>query len=221
MLIKNKMELARSVANSICSHNGLFGLRSIWQNQIAHHTTELTLRLNQESSVGITTRLRLKDAQIKCKSKFSLLDSRYKFIVNQIKNNLTYNIIQSISKLGFSFQETQTETNNIEIKGVEISSLLEKKALKGFLESKNLSIFTTNQLIEEEGNKLLSWQQICMLRGRKAKGCKPNWFKAIEEILLKNKATREVIKEFKLEGKNLEAIKARRQKISKDKRRKE
>ena len=103
MLIKNKMELARSVANSICSHNGLFGLRSIWQNQIAHHTTELTLRLNQESSVGITTRLRLKDAQIKCKSKFSLLDSRHKFIVNQIKNNLTYNIIQSISKLGFSF----------------------------------------------------------------------------------------------------------------------
>ena len=55
MLIKNKMELAKSVANSICSHNGLFGLRSIWQNQIAHHTTELTLRLNQESSVGITT----------------------------------------------------------------------------------------------------------------------------------------------------------------------
>ena len=150
-----------------------------------------------------------------------MLDSRHKFIVNQIKNNLTYNIIQSISKLGFSFQETQTETNNIEIKGVEISSLLEKKALKGFLESKNLSIFTTNQLIEEEGNKLLFWQQICMLRGRKAKGCKPNWFKAIEEILLKNKATREVIKEFKLESKNLEAIKARKQKISKDKRRKE
>ena len=60
--IKNKMELARSAANSLCSHNGLIGLRSIWQNQIVHHYTELILRLNQENEVGTTTHLHLKDA---------------------------------------------------------------------------------------------------------------------------------------------------------------
>src|SRR5947209_2693469 len=69
IIIKNKMELARSVANSLCSHNGLIGLRSIWQNQVAHHFTELTLCLNQENEVETTTLLRLKDAQRKCKSK--------------------------------------------------------------------------------------------------------------------------------------------------------
>ena len=103
MLIKNKLELARSVANSICSHTDLLSLRSIWQNQLAHHITELTLRLNQENEIGITTHLRLKDAQIKSKSKYSLLDSRYNTKTIYIKNNLSYNIVCRIAKLGFNF----------------------------------------------------------------------------------------------------------------------
>src|SRR5205085_8611101 len=44
-LIKNKLELAKSTANSICSYIGFLGMRSIWQNQFAHHLTELTLHL--------------------------------------------------------------------------------------------------------------------------------------------------------------------------------
>src|SRR5437868_13265534 len=55
ILIKNKLELARSVANSICSHTDLLSLRSIWQNQLAHYIIELTLQLNQENEIGITT----------------------------------------------------------------------------------------------------------------------------------------------------------------------
>ena len=61
ILIKNKLELARSVANSICSHIGQLNLRSIWQNQLAHHITELTLWLNQENEIEITIYFRLKD----------------------------------------------------------------------------------------------------------------------------------------------------------------
>ena len=221
MLIKNKVELARSAANSICSHNGLIGLRSIWQNQLAHHITELTIRLNQTDGIGITTQLRLKDAQLKCRSKYSLLDEKCTFSSVKVKNNLTYNIIRNAAKLGFHFQETQANTNNIEIRGTELTSLLSGKELRDFIDSKNLNIFTTDQLIEEEGNRLLSWKQVRWLRGYKGKGRKPNWFKTIEGEMLANHNSREVLDKFKILDTNREALKASRQKISKDKRKKE
>ena len=59
--IKNKIELAKLVANSLYSHNGLIDLRSIWQNQIVYYFTKLMLHLNQESEVGTTTHLCLKN----------------------------------------------------------------------------------------------------------------------------------------------------------------
>ena len=58
-----------------------------------------------------------------------------------MKNNLAYNIICGIAKLGFNFQKTLADTNNLEIEGSEISSLLERKALKNFLDNKNYYIF--------------------------------------------------------------------------------
>src|SRR5437868_13643849 len=67
ILIKNKLELASSTANSICSHVGFMGLRSIWQNQLAHHFTELTIRINQQDVLGGTTRLRIKEGQLQSK----------------------------------------------------------------------------------------------------------------------------------------------------------
>ena len=44
-----------------------------------------------------------------------------------MKNNLAYNVIHRIAKLGFNFKETLADTNNLEIEGSEISSLLEEK----------------------------------------------------------------------------------------------
>ena len=58
-----------------------------------------------------------------------------------MKNNLVYNIICEIAKLDFNFQETIASTNNLKIEGSEISSLLEGKVLKKFLDSKNYYIF--------------------------------------------------------------------------------
>ena len=47
------------------SHIKFLDMRTIWQNQLAHHFTELTIRLNKQDEVGITTRLRIKEAQLK------------------------------------------------------------------------------------------------------------------------------------------------------------
>ena len=110
---------------------------------------------------------------------------------------------------------------NIEIRDTELTSLLLGKELRDFIDSKNLNIFTTDQLIKEEGNRLLSWKQVRWIRGYKGKGRKPNWFKAIEGEMLANHNSREVLDRFKILGTNREALKASKQKISKDKRKKE
>ena len=73
-----------------------------------------------------------------------------------MKNNLVYNVICGIAKLGFNFQETLAVINNLEIEGPEISSLLEGKVLKNFLDNKNCYIFILDQLLVKEGDKLLS-----------------------------------------------------------------
>ena len=138
-----------------------------------------------------------------------------------MKNNLAYNVICGIAKLGFNFQEMLAGTNNLEIEGPEISSLLEGKALKNFLDSKNCYIFTLDQLLVKEGDKLLSWQQIIFLKGSKAKGRTPSWFKSIEEKVLADSFSRKVREEYKTKDTNWAALKARKQRLSKDKRKKE
>ena len=77
-------------------------------------------------------------------------------IINKFKDNLTYNIIRNTTKLGFEFQETNINSDNLEVSSIELSNLLEEKAVKVFLKSKNLNIFTTSQLIEAESNRFLT-----------------------------------------------------------------
>ena len=102
-MIKNKLGLARLASNSMYSHMKLLGRRTIWQNQIAHHITELTVRMNRQDEVGITTRLRIKEAQLKCMSSDNILSSNSKLENTKLKFNLAYRIICETRKIGFSF----------------------------------------------------------------------------------------------------------------------
>ena len=61
-----------------------------------------------------------------------------------------------MTKLEFKFQKIYTNLNNLEVNDIELSNLLGKKVVKNFIESKNLSIFTTSQLIEAESNRFLT-----------------------------------------------------------------
>ena len=169
-LIKNKLGLARSAPNSICSHMKLLGLRTIWQNQIAHYITELTVHINRQDEVGITTRLRIKEAQLKYMSSDNILSSNSKLENTKLKFNLAYRIICEAKKIGFSFQESSAYEDNIEIAGTSILSLLEKKEIARYRESNYLNIFVLEQLISREGNILLTWQQVRDIRSLQSKG---------------------------------------------------
>ena len=80
---------------------------------------------------------------------------------------------------------------NIENKNAKIADLLGNdftKNIAKFLSKFNLVY--TNQLFSKSGNKMISWQQLKLLRGESSKGRKAKWFTKIEEKLLEDKERR-------------------------------
>src|SRR5207302_10129241 len=104
-----------SALNSMCSHTKMLGMRTIWQNQLAHHFTELTIRLNKLDAVGITTRLRIKDAQLEGMYIDNILSSSNELTYTRVKHNIAYKILIEARKLGFSFQESNSYEDNLKI----------------------------------------------------------------------------------------------------------
>ena len=67
VMIKNKVNIAKSLATSIVTHRNLIGAKTFWQNQILYHFTKLAVRLNDNSAVGQTTWIRLMQSQLRYK----------------------------------------------------------------------------------------------------------------------------------------------------------
>src|SRR5260363_237440 len=78
-----------------------------------------------------------------------------------------------------------------------------------------------NQLLDLDGERMITWQQYKGYRGLSSKGKKAEWFKDIEAKVLKSSDSREVKESFKTRSNNTQALKVEWEKISKDKRRKE
>ncbi len=173
-LIKNKLGLAKSAPNSMCIHRRILDIRTIWQNQLAHHITELTIRINKEDEVGITTRARIREAQLKSMYLDNILSSSEKLEDVKIKHNLALKVIAEAKKIGFSFQESSSYEVKIDIEGISLLSILDKKEANNYRNNNNMNIFILEQLITRKGNKLLTWQQAKLIRSSKSRGRKPN-----------------------------------------------
>jgi len=168
------MGLAKSVLNSMCSHIKILGMRTIWQNQLAHHITELTIRMNKQDELGVTTRLRIREAQLKSMYLSNIISNDEKLDDIKLKFNLAFRVISEARKLGFSFQESNAYEVKLDIGGTSLLTMLGKKEVINYRNSNNMNIFTLEQLITNEGNTLLTWQQVKYIRGLKSRECKPN-----------------------------------------------
>src|SRR6266487_334611 len=158
ILIKNKLELARSTANSICSHIGFMGLRSIWQNQLTHHFTELTIRINQQEVLGKTTRLRIREGQLQRKYLSSPISKNCKPNKTAPKYNLALRVLQEAAKLNIEIKELVEDSSSLNLKGTEITNLLNNKESYSFVNSDKMNLFILEQLIDSSGGSLLTWQ---------------------------------------------------------------
>ena len=202
VLIKNKLELASSTANSICSYIGFMGLRSIWQNQLAYHFTELTIRINQQEVLGKTTRLRIREGQLQRKYLSSPISKNCKPNKTAPKHNLALRVLQEAAKLNIEIKELVEDSSSLNLKGTEITNLLNNKELYSFVNSDKMNLFILEQLIDSSGSSLLTWQQLKYIRGEKRKGHIPSWFMKLEEKTLKRKDSREVQDIYKVERPN-------------------
>ena len=138
------------------------------------------------------------------------------------KNNLACQLMLRAKELQITL-----EFNNINMKKtnekLKIADLLEDKfTIQVALALRKLNILSVNQLINEEGNRMISWRQLKLLRKKSSKGRPARWFKRIEETILEDKSSRQLKAEFILpEGNKELLLQTTLDKCSNDNRKKE
>src|SRR5437868_1975046 len=115
-LIKNKIGLAKSAPNSMCSHIKILGMRTIWQNQLAHHITELTIRMNKQDELGVTTRLRIREAQLKSMYLSNIISNDKKLDDIKLKFNLALRVISEANRYKNIEEEVLENSNSRKVK---------------------------------------------------------------------------------------------------------
>ena len=129
-------------------------------------------------------------------------------------------VIQEAAKLDIEIKELEEDPNALDLKEIAITSLLSNKEFLSFTNSDKMNLFTLEQLINNTGSLLLTWQQIKYIRGKKRKGRIPSWFTKLEKKTLKEKSSRELLDIYKTERPNRNTSKVQLKEVSEDKRRK-
>src|SRR5260364_389511 len=143
-----------TIANQVLAHKHIAGVRTIWQNQLAHHITELNARMNSNDDVGEITWLRLHQAQLDCKS-ISCITQKDTSRLEKMKvnGNLNLKIITEAKELGINFDFYELESSlQLARDGNEIVEWLEGKNIGGFCQNSNMNLFILEQLLNEEGS---------------------------------------------------------------------
>src|SRR5260363_224301 len=215
--------MAITVANSVLTHKHIAELRSIWQNQMSYHVTELRVRMNDATCIGRATWLRIKQGQLNCKSRHCITDLNSSRLTRfKVTHNLAYKIIAAAKELNVILHSNKiSESLKIHAKGTEIVDLLSDKGVQSFCNEKKMRIIVVEQQLDSSHSFLLTWGQLRKCKLSRATGRKPTWFAEIEQKLLDGPDTRRIKTEWQQEKRNDLAPRAELLKISTDKRKKE
>lgn len=227
-LIKKKLEMAYTTANSIPIHEDMVGIRTLWQRYIEHSITEWVIRINSTGMVGESSLLRIKQAQLDMRS----TESIWKLDIGALKKwcpkqNLNARILVSAKELNLEIGENISTRNwTIEIPRGKVHRVLEvvgNKTINKITQTlKKMDIWFVEQLIGKKGSDLLTWQQLKKICGQSARGKKAKWFRTIEEEVLVHNTQRRVKQEYRCEGQNNQwALVPESRMISKKKNKKE
>ena len=96
--------------------------------------------MNKSDAVEITTKIRIKDAQLKGMYVDNILSNSSELRYTRMKYNLAHKILVEAGKLGFSFQESSSYEDNLKITSISIASLLKEKEAIRYRESNNMNI---------------------------------------------------------------------------------
>ncbi|CAG8697377.1 13427_t:CDS:2, partial [Gigaspora margarita] len=77
-----------------------------------------------------------------------------------------------------------------------------KLFIKAHRSLQSLGLFFLNQVISEEGTRLMTWKQIKFIRGKSCKGKVATWFSSIEKKYLTNPSNRKISEGLSMHNSN-------------------
>lgn len=203
MLLKKKLSLSSKTHNNLIHHTGLIGALSLQQSLFTAQSTNLVIRLNENTLSGRSTRMRLRHAQLKLGLSKCILTCEPSDIVYQkLNNNFAFNTLRKMKDQLFSFTMPERITNTWNVKEnctpiIDILNSLndssqihigfaESKAIRSYHNrgTKHLPLLNVSQLLTNNGMNMLSWNQYKLMNDITLKGATPIFFKSLENKLL-------------------------------------
>ncbi|CAG8619802.1 23854_t:CDS:2 [Gigaspora rosea] len=108
------------------------------------------------------------------------------------KYNLACLVLMRLNMMQLSLKPDQRDWGLIE-KGQRVASVLGKSFTFECTKTlRNQNLYFTQQLLDIQGRRMLTWHQLRTNRGLSCKGRKAKWFTLVEKKLLKKERSREV-----------------------------
>ena len=205
-IAKHKAHLSRSTPNSTLLNYNLYNIHNIWDIQLQHHISNFLNRINNNSTLGITTHIRLQQLQNNLWSTTNILQHPHPIIDGPNKHTTTFKIIQLLNYLqtpihahpDFSWPKTITDSNT------PLENILfnhpKYNTFKQQLRHKH--ILYLEQLCSANNNTLLDWHHLSPRILHIPKGRKPTWFTYLEDTILDNNSLRTILPHFQPKGLN-------------------
>jgi len=162
-----------------------------------HHFTEFVIRINDNKWMGITTHVRLAQAQQRIGLSSSIIIAEPNSLINwDMDRNLNFSVLKEMklqlysfnaSRLNDTWMDTYQATSLNQIFEDIVLSCDEKQSAKlrksFLLRSQKTLIFTSLLQLLTPDNKLLSWPNLKLLHNLPAQGHVPIWFKSLEHSI--------------------------------------
>ncbi|PKC07395.1 hypothetical protein RhiirA5_399882 [Rhizophagus irregularis] len=203
-VVKHKTRLPINCHNNILLHSAQGNLKNLWRNQTAAQITEFLVALNSQSKQADMLKMRLKKAQLTLNITSCILMTDPDVTVpNKMLNNHAYNVIRKAHDYLFKIHPlVESEEWNIPIIGPDVrnfvyqqASELQKKD-KEFIIRKAaaLSIHGALQLLNHDASNTITWQQICDINKRQARGRTPKWFTTLSGLIQQSTQLKDLCK---------------------------
>src|SRR5271170_2314708 len=185
---KNSINISKTCPNSIMLHKGIYSLKSMWEIQSEALLSNFTNRINDIGITDLSTRIRLKDAQISNWEPTNIIKTQLSNSFNA-KNNFQTNILRLVHDYNIKYQGNnlhdifEWQERSYPIKEIMKDHKLYKKSIKCLAKANLMFI---DQLIDKNNKLIISWQILTSLLGKNNKGRIPNWYtEAKKEITIK------------------------------------
>src|SRR3989440_11657051 len=186
------MNIASSTHTNIITHTGITGLITLRQNQIVHHFTEFTVRVNEQTLASTSSLIQLQKFQLDNRLVFPIWNlSHVSFVPLSTKGNLSASILKCMKHMDFDLRPTfPIDEWSIDGSDIDIISFINfyvqensiQKALASICRS-FIPIFWLNQCLSEDSTSLAPWKLIKNSYGVSTKGRTATWYLAIKDSI--------------------------------------